>query len=294
MSEILVIGKSGQMAQALAHAGAADMHCAGREEADLLNANAMATALDAHTPRIVINTGAYTAVDKAESEPDLCRALNVHAPAALAKLCHERGIPLLHLSTDCVFDGEKPTPYLPQDATSPVGVYGQSKLDGELAVRSAAPRSLVMRVSWIFSHFGSNFVTTMLRLAATRDEVSVVDDQYGCPTHAPALAEALLQIAHNADRSGFGDWGTYHLAGAGETDRASMARQIFEASARHGGPVAKVKGIPTSAYPTPARRPLNARLDMSDTTRVFGTTLPVWTEGLEDTVRVWVRELRSS
>ena len=184
MSEILVIGKSGQMAQALAHAGAADLHCAGREEADLLNANAMATALDAHTPRIV--------------------------------------------------------------------------------------------------------------LAATRDEVSVVDDQYGCPTHAPALAEALLQIAHKADRLGFGDWGTYHLAGAGETDRASMARQIFEASARHGGPVAKVKGIPTSAYPTPARRPLNARLDMSDTTRVFGTTLPVWTEGLEDTVRVWVRELRSS
>ena len=294
MSEILVIGKSGQVAQALAHAPAADMHCAGREEADLLNANAMATALDAHTPRLVINTGAYTAVDKAESEPGLCRALNVDAPAALAKLCHERGIPLVHLSTDCVFDGEKLTPYLPQDATSPVGVYGQSKLDGELAVRSAAPRSLVMRVSWIFSHFGSNFVTTMLRLAATRDEVSVVDDQYGCPTHAPALAEALLQIAHKADRPGFGDWGTYHLAGAGETDRASMARQIFEASARHGGPVAKVKGIPTSAYPTPARRPLNARLDMSDTTRVFGSTLPVWTEGLEDTVRVWVRELRSS
>jgi len=294
MSEILVIGKSGQMAQALAHAGAADLHCAGREEADLLNANTMAIALDAHTPRIVINTGAYTAVDKAESEPDSCRVLNVDAPAALARLCHECGIPLIHLSTDCVFDGEKPAPYLPQDATSPVGVYGQSKLDGELAVRSAAPCSLIVRVSWIFSHFGSNFVTTMLRLAATRDEVSVVNDQYGCPTHAPALAEALLQIAHKAARPDFEAWGTYHLAGAGETDRASMARRIFEASARHGGPVAQVKGIPTSAYPTPARRPLNARLDMSDTTRVFGTTLPVWTEGLEDTVRVLVRELRSS
>ncbi|MEP0313275.1 MAG: dTDP-4-dehydrorhamnose reductase [Hyphomonas sp.] len=294
MSEILVIGKSGQMAQALAHAGAAGLHCAGREEADLLNANAVAAALDVHTPRIVINAGAYTAVDKAESEPALCRALNVDAPTALAKLCHERGIPLVHLSTDCVFDGEKSTPYLAQDATCPVGVYGQSKLDGELAVRSAAPSSLVVRVSWIFSHFGSNFVTTMLRLATTRDEVSVVDDQYGCPTHAPALAEALLQIADKAGRPGFGDWGTYHLAGSGEADRASMARRIFEASARHGGPMAKVKGIPTSDYPTPTRRPLNARLDMSDTTRVFGTALPVWTEGLEDTVRVLVRELRSS
>lgn len=235
MSRILVIGKSGQVAQALAHAGAGDVHCAGREEADLRDPAAMATVLDAHMPRIVINTGAYTAVDKAESEPDECRALNRDAPAALARLCDARGIPLVHLSTDFVLDGEKDTPYLPTDRPVPVGVYGKSKLDGELGVRSAAPRSLVVRVSWIFSHFGRNFVTTMLRLAMTRDEVSVVEDQFGCPTHAPALAQALLKIADIAAQPGFDGWGTYHLAGAGETDRASLARLIFDASARHGG-----------------------------------------------------------
>lgn len=294
MSRILVIGKSGQVAQAFAHAGAGDVHCAGREEADLLDPAAMATALDAHMPRIVINTGAYTAVDKAESEPDECRALNADAPAALARLCDERGIPLVHLSTDCVFDGEKETPYLPTDRPLPIGVYGKSKLDGEMAVRSAAPRSLVVRVSWIFSHFGSNFVATMLRLAMTRDEVSVVEDQFGCPTHAPALAKTLLKIADIAAQPGFDGWGTYHLAGAGETDRASLARLIFDASARHGGPVARVKGVPTSAFPTPARRPLNARLDMSDTARVFGARLPAWTDGLEETVRILVTELKAS
>jgi dTDP-4-dehydrorhamnose reductase len=294
MSEVLVIGKSGQVAQALAHAGAPGLYCSGREEADLLNPAALATVLDACTPRVVINTGAYTAVDRAESEPELCRALNVDAPAALAKLCDARDIPLIHLSTDCVFDGEKASPYLPGDPTSPVGVYGLSKLDGELAVRSLARQSLIVRVSWIFSRFGSNFVSTMLELATSRDEVSVVDDQSGCPTHAPALARALLEVSAIAARPDFDDWGIYHLAGAGETDRASMARLIFETSSRHGGPVARVNGIPTREYPTPARRPLNARLDMTDTTRIFGTRLPIWTDGLEETVRIWVRELNAS
>ena len=290
MSDILVIGRNGQLAQALAHVGGARVHCAGRDEADLLDPQSLAAALDRHGPKSVINAGAYTSVDGAESEPEACRALNVDGPEALARLCAEREIPLVHLSTDCVFDGDRDTPYRPQDATAPLGVYGRSKLDGERAVLAVAPRSLIVRVSWIFSQFGSNFVATMLRLARTRDEVSVVNDQYGCPTFAPALAASLLEIASAAARPDFEAWGVYHLAGAGETDRASMAERIFRESARHGGPVARVRGVATVDYPTPARRPLNARLDMSDTVRVFGTGLPDWTDGLEQTVRQLVTE----
>ncbi|MAN45841.1 MAG: dTDP-4-dehydrorhamnose reductase [Alphaproteobacteria bacterium] len=294
MARYLVIGKSGQLAQALAQEGGADVYCAGHTEADLRDPDALDRALGQNAPKLVINAGAYTAVDKAEAEPDLCRAVNVSGPGSLARLCDARGIPLIHLSTDCVFDGEKATPYTPQDRAAPLCVYGQSKLDGERAVREVAGRCLIVRVSWIFSQYGSNFVTTMLRLAETRDEVSVVNDQYGCPTYAPALARAILQIAEQVSVSGNHAWGTYHLAGAGETDRATMAQLIYQASARHGGPIAHVKSIPTENYPTPARRPLNARLDMSDTTRVFGVELPDWEEGLNETVRALVKEMKAS
>ena len=290
MTRILVIGKSGQMAQAFAGLGIDDLYCAGRDEADLLDPQSLEKALKHHRPEIIINAGAYTAVDRAESEPDHCRALNVDGPRELAGLCDAYGVPLIHLSTDCVFDGRKPTPYLPSDVTCPMGVYGQSKLDGEEAVRSVAARSIIVRVSWIFSHLASNFVTTMLGLAGSRESISVVNDQFGCPTYAPALAEALVTISDCALRADFQDWGIYHLAGAGEIDRASMARLIFEVSARHDGPCAEVNGIPTKAYPTPAQRPLNARLDMSDTERVFSVSLPDWRLGLEETVRVLIEE----
>lgn len=294
MVRYLVIGRSGQLAQALAQEGGADVHCAGHVEADLRDAEALGAALDRHKPKLVINAGAYTAVDKAETEPDLCRELNVSGPESLARLCHASDIPLIHLSTDCVFDGEKAAAYTPQDEAAPICVYGQSKYDGECAVRDVAERSLIVRVSWIFSKFGSNFVTTMLRLAEARGEVSVVNDQYGCPTYAPALARGLLQIAKQVSETGTHAWGTYHLAGSGETERATMARLIYEVSARYGGSVANVRSIPTEEYPTPARRPLNARLDMSDTTRVFGVELPDWRDGLEETVRLLVKELKAS
>lgn len=293
MSRILVIGRSGQVAQALAHVGGERVHCAGRGEADLLDPDSLAGTLDRYTPSAVINTGAYTSVDAAEAEPDLCRALNVDGPAALARACAARGIPLVHLSTDCVFDGTKDAPYTPTDAPAPLGVYGQTKLEGEQAVRQLAEKSLVVRVSWIFSRFGGNFVRTMLRVAGSRDEVSVVDDQYGCPTHAPDLAAALLEIAGQIARPDFSAWGIYHLAGAGMTERADMARQIFEVSARIGGPSARVIPVATADYPTPAQRPLNARLDMSETTRVFGVSLPDWRDGLEQAVPVLVEELRA-
>ena len=293
MSPVLVIGKSGQVAQALAHIGGSKVVCAGRDEADLLNPQSLADVIDSYKPDIVLNAGAYTSVDRAESELALCRALNVDGPASLARLCAARDLPLIHLSTDCVFDGTKSTPYSPGDIPAPLCVYGQSKLEGEQAVRHLAPRSLIVRVSWIFSQFGGYFVRTMLKLAETRDEVSVVDDQYGCPTHALDLAQALLKIADKASEDGFSDWGVYHLAGAGTTERASMARQVFEVSRRFGGPRARVIPVSTADYPTPAKRPLNARLDMSETTRVFDVTLPDWRDGLEQAVPVLVEELRA-
>ena len=290
MTPVLVIGKTGQMAQALALKGGNSVVCLGRPDADLTNAASLAQALDEYKPGAVINTGAYTSVDGAESEPEAARALNVAGPEALAKACAARDVPLIHLSTDCVFDGTKGSPYLPLDETCPIGVYGTSKRDGELAVLAAAPRSLVVRVSWIFSRFGRTFVRVMLDLARTRETITVVNDQFGCPTHAPDLAAALLDMATQVSDPGFNAWGTYHLAGRGETDRATMARKIFDYSRRNGGPVAEVVPIATSEFPTPAQRPLNARLDMSDTTRVFGLQLPPWEAGLEQTVGELVKE----
>ena len=291
---ILVIGRTGQVAQALAHVGGAGVICLGRPDADLKFDASLERALDRHAPTAVINAGGFTLVDKAEAEPDEARALNVDGPRALARACSARGIPLVHLSTDCVFDGELSRPYRPDDATSPICIYGQTKLDGELAVAEELDRHLIVRVSWIFSRFGHNFVRTMLSLARTRDRVSVVSDQVGCPTHAPALASALLGMANRIAEPGFSAWGTYHLAGRGETDRASLARDIFTVSARSGGPVAAVDDVLTSAYPTPARRPLNARLDMTRTKDVFGVTLPAWQEGLAEAVPVLIQEIVSA
>ena len=291
---VLVIGRTGQVAQALAYAGGAHVVCLGRPEADLINPASLAQAIDRCAPMSVINAGGFTLVDKAEAEPDEARRLNVDGPRALALACRERGVPLVHLSTDCVFDGDLPRAYRPDDATNPICTYGRTKLDGEHAVADVLAEHLIVRVSWIFSRFGHNFVRTMLSLASIRDEVSVVSDQVGCPTYAPALAVALLKMAQRSAEPGFDDWGTYHLAGQGETDRASLARDIFASSARHGGPVARVKDVPTSAYPTPATRPLNARLDITRTTDVFGVGLPPWQEGLDEAMPVLIREIASA
>jgi len=291
---ILVIGRTGQVAQALAHVGGASVICLGRPDADLKVAASLEHVLDRHAPTVVINAGGFTLVDKAESEPDEARALNVDGPRALARACSARGIPLVHLSTDCVFYGESPRPYRPDDAPSPICIYGQTKLDGERAVAEELDRHLIVRVSWIFSRFGHNFVRTMLSLARTRDRVSVVSDQIGCPTHAPALASALLAMARRIADPDFDAWGTYHLAGCGETDRATLAREIFAVSAETGGPVAAVDDVLTSAYPTPARRPLNARLDITRTTDVFGITLPPWQDGLDETVPVLIQEIANA
>jgi dTDP-4-dehydrorhamnose reductase len=253
----------------------------------------MAQALDAAKPAVVINAAAYTFVDKAESEPGLCFSVNRDGPAELAKLCAARGIVLIHVSTDCVFDGAKLAPYEPEDAPVPLGVYGQSKWEGEQAVAAACPRHIIVRVSWVFSEYAHSFVRTMLTLAQTRSEVTVVDDQVGYPTYCPDLAAGLIRMAEAAMKPGFEGWGTYHLAGTEETDRASMADEVFAASRAIGGPSARVLGVPTAEYPTPARRPLNSRLASTRAFRAFGLRLPDWRAGLERSVQVLVSQPRA-
>lgn len=288
---LLVLGKQGQLAQCLGAAGRRDLTSAGRPKVDLTDADSMARALDAARPKAVINAAAYTFVDKAESDAEMCFAVNRDGPEALARLCAARGIVLVHVSTDCVFDGTKEGPYEPSDTARPLGVYGRAKLEGEQAVAAAAPRSLIVRVQWVFSEYAGNFVRTMLMLAQTRDEVTVVNDQIGYPTYCPDLAAGLLAMTDAALAPGFDRWGTYHLAGRQETDRASMAEAIFAESRKSGGPSARVKGVPTADYPTAAQRPLNSRLSSAKAEQVFGLRLPDWKAGLARSVAALVPEL---
>jgi dTDP-4-dehydrorhamnose reductase len=252
---------------------------------DLLDQATVLTAFDEVRPDLVINAAAYTAVDKAEAEPDAATALNVDAVARLGELCASRGVPLIHISTDYVFDGEKPAPYLEDDPVAPTGVYGQTKLDGERALAAVLKEHVILRTAWVHSPFANNFVKTMLRLAETRDELGVVDDQIGSPTYAPHLAQAIAQIAsHILNRqetqSGAPAWGTYHAAGSGQTTWCGMARKVFEEARARGMPGAQVKAITTADYPTPAMRPANSQLDCSKLERNFGLRLPDWQEGV--------------
>lgn len=280
----LVIGRSGQLAKALHASGVRDVVLAGRPDLDLLSSDTVRSTLDAIQPDIVINAAAYTYVDLAETEPELSFAVNKTGPGTLARMCAAADIPLIHISTDCVFDGTLNRPYKRSDAPNPLGVYGASKLAGELAVRDACEKSLVFRVSWVFSEYANSFVRTMLQLAMTHPTVSVVSDQVGYPTYAPDLAGALLEIAAQAVAPDFDRWGLYHLAGDEEIDRASMATAIFNLSREMDGPAADVKAILTQDYKTPAARPLNARLDSAGVNEAFGIKLSDWHSGLRRTV----------
>lgn len=292
---VLIIGRSGQLARALVCRAPDDVtiRAAGRPDTDLERPETLRKALDTAEPDLVINAGAYTAVDTAENDESAAYAINAHGPANLAKTCAQTGIPLVHISTDCVFDGEKATPYEEDDAARPLGIYGRSKLAGEEAVRANCEKCLVVRVSWVFSRFGRNFVKTMLALAETRDRIQVVCDQIGCPTHAEDLADGLFRMSLQAAQPDFNQWGLYHLAGTGETDRASMAEHIFADSRRLGGPFATIEPVPTRSYPTPARRPLNARLDAARAEGVFGVRLPHWRDRLTATVSECLGSSRS-
>lgn len=274
MSGLLIFGRTGQVARELARL-APEAQFAGRDEADLTRPDDCAALIRARKPAAVINAAAYTAVDRAESEPDVARLINRDAPEAMAVACAGLGIPFVHVSTDYVFDGSGDAPRRESDPTGPIGVYGTTKLEGERAIAAAGGQWAVLRTSWVFSAHGTNFVKTMRRLGAERDWLTIVADQIGGPTPAADIAAALLEMARQmqADPS---KGGIYHFAGAPDVSWADFARAIF---ARSGlSPV--VEDIPTSAYPTPARRPLNSRLDCTAITRDFGIARPDWRTGL--------------
>ena len=278
MSLVLVLGQSGQIARELAKLGAPEgleLVFAGRERLDLAAADPGPLVEQLH-PAAVINAAAYTAVDKAESEPDAAFRLNREVPAGLARACAAARVPLVHFSTDYVFDGTKPQPYVETDPVNPTGVYGASKAEGEAAVLAAGGPAIVLRTSWVYSAFGANFVKTMLRLAATREDVGVVGDQLGRPTWAEDCARGALRSVQALLDGEVTGAALFHLAGDGDATWADLAEAIFKQSAAQGGPSARVTRITTADYPTPAKRPANSRLDCDKIVRTLGLQPRPW------------------
>ena len=233
-------------------------------------------------PDLVVNAAAYTAVDKAEEERDLAMAVNATAPGILAEEAARLGAPLIHYSTDYVFDGTKGTPYVEDDAPNPVNVYGESKLAGERAVQEAGGAAVILRTSWVYGLRGRNFLLTMRRLAAEKAQLNIVDDQIASPTWSRMIAETTAAAVARAGVGGLQERaGLYHLAAAGETSWCGFARRIFELMAeREGATVPAVQGLPTADYPTPAQRPLYTKLDCSRLERTWGVYLPEWEDAL--------------
>ncbi|MEO0983318.1 MAG: dTDP-4-dehydrorhamnose reductase [Pseudomonadota bacterium] len=292
--KILVAGSTGQVARALVERAAAhscDVAAIGRPELDLAEPSTLSAAIKTVAPDIVINAAAYTAVDQAETEPEAAAAINTAGPAALAAATRSAGAPLLHISTDYVYDGASDRPYREDNPTAPLGVYGRTKLVGDEAVLAAG--GYVFRTAWVYSPFGKNFVKTMLRLAETRDEVGVVYDQIGNPTSALDIADGLLTAAAKI-RADAPPAGVYHLAATGHTSWAGVAETVFDESRRADGPVAAVKRITTAEYPTPTKRPANSRLDTSKLERAFGVVLPAWEPSLRACVSRLIKESQSA
>jgi dTDP-4-dehydrorhamnose reductase len=282
---IAVTGLKGQVVSALIEAGNTqgfEVIALGRPDLDLAEPATVRRAIAAARPDFVVSAAAYTAVDKAESEPDVAHAINGAGAGAVAAAAAEIGVPIVHLSTDYVFDGSKTTPYVETDPTNPLGVYGASKLAGERLVAAATDNHAIVRVAWVYSPFGANFVRTMLRLAETRDELGVVADQHGGPTSAHDIAQALLTIGDRLVRDPAPELrGRFHLPPAGEATWAAFASAIFAGATARGRKGAVVRAITTADYPTPAKRPANSRLDGAHMSAIHGIVLPHWQESLE-------------
>lgn len=275
---ILVFGRTGQVAQELA--GHEGVTCLDRSGANLEQPETCAAVIRSAAPQAVINAAAYTAVDRAEEEEALATVINADAPAAMARECAMLGIPFVSISTDYVFDGSGETPWKPTDPTGPLGAYGRSKLAGEQGIAQAGGTFGILRTSWVVSAHGNNFVKTMRRLGVERDQLSIVADQIGGPTPARDIAVACLSMArHLAEDAGKA--GIYHFSGAPDVSWAGFARAIFGELETD----CDVTDIPSSQYPTPARRPLNSRLDCSSLETTFGITRPDWRQGLRDILR---------
>lgn len=282
---ILLFGGSGQVGSELRDRAWPEgfaLIAPNRSEVDIGDRAAVAALLATGDVAAVINTAAWTAVDAAEDDEAAAFAANALGPAILAEEARRRDVPLIHVSTDYVFDGTKPTPYVEDDPTGPIGVYGMSKLAGEDAVRSANPRHLIIRTAWVVGQHGKNFVKTMLRVAESRDTLRVVDDQHGTPTAAADLAAALATMATLADLPE--RTGTYHFANRGETTWCGLAREVFRRSAALGGPAATVEAITTADYPTPAQRPANSRLATAKVERDFGIVPRPWQVAVAEVV----------
>ena len=291
---ILVTGGAGQLASsldALAHVRGVAVTRVGRPDFDFDRPDTIEAVFHSTRPGFVVNAAAYTAVDAAESDADAANRANHTGPAKLAALCAAAGVPLIHVSTDYVFDGRKTTPYVETDPTAPQSVYGATKLAGEQAVLASGARAIVLRTSWVYAATGKNFIRTMLNAAqriqaAGEGRLRVVADQHGCPTSADDLAEAILNIAANILSQGwqpdFG--GVVHAAGSGATTWHGLALAAFEAASRHGRPVPAVDAIATADYPTPAPRPANSRLDCTRLEQIFGQKLPPWRDSVDRVV----------
>ncbi len=274
---IQVFGKTGQVARELQ--ARAEVIALDRGQADLSQPQICAEAIRTARPSVVINAAAYTAVDRAEEEEALALEINGEAPGAMARACAELNIPLIHISTDYVFDGSGTAPWSPDDPVAPLGAYGRTKLAGEAAIRASGCAHVILRTSWVFSAHGANFVKTMLRLSESRADLNVVDDQIGGPTPAGDIAAACLTLAEVMRQGAQG--GTYHFGGTPYASWADFAREIFSLAGRD----VSVTGIPTSDYPTPATRPLNSRLDCSGITQDFGIAAPAWQPALSHIIR---------
>ncbi|MBS0499467.1 MAG: dTDP-4-dehydrorhamnose reductase [Burkholderiaceae bacterium] len=288
---ILLLGKNGQLGwelqRSLAPLGrviALDRHGGDGLCGDLADLDGLAATVRALRPRVIVNAAAYTAVDRAESEPELARRINADAPAVLAREAAACGALLLHYGTDYVFDGSGQTPWREMDATGPLSVYGRTKLAGEQAIVAAGGAHLILRTSWVYAARGGNFAKTMLRLGAERERLTVIDDQWGAPTGAELIADvsahAIAQVLCQPAKAG-----VYHLAAAGETTWFSYAKYVL-AQAQQAQSAIKlivneVAPIATADYPTPARRPHNSRLDTRKLQAAFGLTLPPWQDGVQ-------------
>lgn len=287
---VLVTGTEGQVVGSLVEktAGRDDIELMliGLPELDLTATDKIAPAIEALRPDVILSVAAYTAVDAAEGDEATALAVNGTAVGEIGKAAARLGVPVVHLSTDYVFAGDKPVPYVETDPTGPLSAYGRTKLAGELALAAATPNHAVLRTAWVYSPFGKNFVKTMLRLGESRGSVGVVADQIGNPTSALDIADGLLKVADNLLASSDPALrGTFHMTGKGETSWAGFAAEIFRLSAALGGKPVAVDPIPTSAYPTPAKRPANSRLDCGKLEQLHGVRLPDWKGSTELVVR---------
>lgn len=286
--KVLINGRQGQVAQALQVSLSGsdyDLQVLGRDQLDLCDTAAIRERVREWRPNIIVNAAAYTAVDQAQSEPELAFAINAIAPGVLAEEAARLDIPLLHYSTDYVFDGSKTEPYVEADSTHPLGIYGASKLAGEQAIAAVGGAHLILRTSWVYSLQGRNFLLTMQRLLQEREHLSVVDDQIGAPTWAASIATGTRELIERWRAGQAGPWGVYHCTAQEHTSWFGFAEAIAAELRQAGRPCAALQPIPTSAYPTPAQRPANSRLNCQALTTHWNVQLPDWQTALRDCLR---------